>query len=383
MKSIKTLWLISILALLASCKNADDLKHVVYFTGTDVSVSTRISVDGPASMGLSISASNVVEGELIAKVSADPSLINAFNKKQGTEYQMLPSSAYELSASQLVIADGKNVSKPIEFHIKSIAGMEENITYCVPLSITEVVGQYPVLESARTLYVIIDKIIITPAAYLSSAIYEVPFNRDPLLNSVSNITMEARFYANSFQAYDPYISSLMGIEGDFLLRFGDVTIDKSQLQFTGKNFSTTTTTKFETNKWYHVAAVYTPSNVKIYINGKLDVEQSIGGTPIDLGKMHPADWSGQEWGFCIGASGSGQRHLDGYISEARVWKKALNADEIINNMCGVKPTADGLIAYWRFNEGSGNQIKDWTGNGWDLTSRSSSVTWKEGVRCPE
>lgn len=384
MKLIKTICCICLLGLLLSCENADDLQHVVYFAETDLYSFKRMSVEEPTSIGLSVNTSNVVENELVAKISPNPSLVSVFNKKQNTEYQILSESAYELSASELVITSGKNMSRPIEFHIKSIEEIEDNTTYCVPISITEVSGEYTVLESSRTIYIIIDKTIITSAAYLSSAIYEVPFDKDPSLSSVPDVTLEARIYVNSFQGSNPFISSVMGIEGDFMFRFGDVTIDKAQLQFTGKGFATTTPTKFDTHRWYHIAGIYTPSSVKIYINGRLEVEQAIGGTPIDLAKKHPIDFSGKEWGFCIGASRSGGRYLDGYISEARVWKKALTGDEIINNMCGVKPTTDGLIAYWRFNEGTGNKITDWTGNGWDLTSFASRpVRWMEGVRCPE
>ena len=51
-------------------------------------------------------------------------------------------------------------------------------------------------------------------------------------------------------------------------------------------------------------------------------------------------------------------------------------------MCTVDPESDGLVAYWRFNEGEGKQIKDWTGHGWDIEA-NRDLTWIEGVKCPE
>ncbi len=71
------------------------------------------------------------------------------------------------------------------------------------------------------------------------------------------------------------------------------------------------------------------------------------------------------------------------LPEVRVWKKALNQTEIQNNMCYITPdNYKDMIAYWRFNDGADAEvIKDWTGNGWDL-SLSGSVTG-EGVKCPE
>ena len=75
------------------------------------------------------------------------------------------------------------------------------------------------------------------------------------------------------------------------------------------------------------------------------------------------------------------RYLDGSISEVRVWKRALTQNEIQNNMCYISPDYyQDMVAYWRFNEGGGSVIKDWTGNGWDI---SRSLNWTEGVRCPE
>ena len=47
----------------------------------------------------------------------------------------------------------------------------------------------------------------------------------------------------------------------------------------------------------------------------------------------------------------------------------------------VEPDADGLVSYWKFDEGSGSSIKDYTVNGNHLVG-SSTPTWKP-VELPE
>ena len=97
-------------------------------------------------------------------------------------------------------------------------------------------------------------------------------------------------------------------------------------------------------------------------------------------------------GFQLGASYSFGRTLNGYLSEVRVWTRALSQTEIANNMYYVDPTSDGLLAYWRMNEyeqcnevinirGNANEnytyrnvVRDATGHGYDAYGLSSSPT---------
>ena len=71
----------------------------------------------------------------------------------------------------------------------------------------------------------------------------------------------------------------------------------------------------------------------------------------------------------------------------RVWNRALTEEEINAPNHFYKIDTDdpaqmeGLVAYWKFNEGTGNVIKDHSGYGNDL-STASSVVWKN-VSLPE
>lgn len=360
------------LMLCVGCKNADVYQDVIFFTGTESSNTVNVSVEDDTSIGVSISSSCEVESDVNIEVGAgSSSLVNEYNKKMQTAYKVLPPDCYELESSNFCIEKGNFISSPVMINICNIDKMEDEVTYLLPLTIVNT-SSLSVLEASKTLYLVVSRPIITSAPKITSKYFEVPFSRDPNLSALSQVTLEARVKVNSFQGSNPYISTVMGIEGHFLLRFGDVAIEKDQIQLAGKGLETTAPTPFAPNRWYHVAAVYDGSTVKIYINGKLDVSKAAAGGSINLGDSRV---------FYIGRS-SGSRYLDGFISEARVWAKALTPKEIQNNMCTVDPKSNGLIAYWRFNEGTGNMIKDWTGHGWDIESHGS-LTWVEGVRCPE
>lgn len=373
MNFIKNILGIAFISLLfVECKNADVYQDVIFFTGTESSNTMIISVEDDTSVGVSISSSCEVESDVTIEVGAgSPALVDAYNKKMGTVYQVLPSECYELGSSDFRIKKGDFRSSPIMINIGQIDKLEDEVTYLLPLTIVNT-SALSILEASKTLYLIVSRPIITSAPQITSKYFEVPFSQDPSLSALSQVSLEARVKVNKFQGSNPYISTVMGIEGHFLLRFGDVAIEKDQIQVAGKGLETTAPTPFATDRWYHVAAVYDGSTVKIYINGKLDVSKAAAGGTINLGDSRV---------FYIGRS-SGSRYLDGCISEARVWAKALTPQEIQNNMCTVDPESDGLVAYWRFNEGEGKQIKDWTGHGWDIEA-NRDLTWIEGVKCPE
>ena len=76
----------------------------------------------------------------------------------------------------------------------------------------------------------------------------------------------------------------------------------------------------------------------------------------------------------VGKSWNDERYIPGEISELRVWSVARTADEIANNIYGVNPESEGLVAYWKFNEGVGSSITDHA-NGTNLSAVGGTPTW--------
>lgn len=379
MKVRYLLFILCMAGVLFSCNNAEPLRDVLYFTGTETTPVSKYTIDGPAEIGVTVSASCLVDMDQVISIKADPDKLEAFNEEYGKNYKIVPAENFMLSANSVVLKAGENVSEPLVFSLTKNDDFEEGATYCIPLTISEVSGNLEVLEASRTIYLVLGQTIITTAVNLkNSTYYTVPFEDEASLAALPQCSMEARLCMNGFTESNPFISTVMGIEENFLLRFGDVNIKPNQIQLAGGGYQITGQTMFEKDKWYHVAVVYDGSEIRLYVNGQPDgvIEASRGN--IDL----TDSYSG---GFHIGYSAGG-RKLNGIISEVRVWKKALSANEIQNNMCYLAPdNYKDLIAYWRFNDGAeAKTVKDWSGNGWDLNySGWYAPTWVIGVRCPD
>lgn len=379
MKNI--IYLVLLLSLMGSaCRKALQYHDVIYFTGTEQVASSKFTIDGPSSIGVSITSSTKVPKDVTVDIKVDSGLLAAYNKSNGTAYAFLPEGSYSLEADKVTIKGGTNISGSTKFSITSTDNFKEGVTYCVPVTITKVEGDMDVLEPSRTLYLIVNRTIITQAAALSPNYFTVPsFQTDGNLSSLPAVTIECRVFVNKFQTANPFISSVMGIEENFLLRFGDVSVANNQLQLAGglintKKYPVTSKTFFSVGQWYHVAAIYNGSTMSLYVNGVQD-----NYTDAESGGVNLTDnYSG---GFHIGYSADG-RLLNGSVSEARVWKRALTANELQNNLCYVDPTSDGLVAYWRFNDADADgNVTDLTGHGYKAVA-SRSIVWVPGVRCP-
>ena len=372
MKTKYLLLLMFWVSILSSCTNAESFKDVLYFTGTEDSPAIRYTVDGPAEIGVTVSASCLTTNDQIITVRVDSAKLESYNAEYGKKYKVVPKDDYMLSGNEVVLKSGHNVSEQLIFSLLRTENFEEGAVYCLPLTITEVVGGMSILGSSRTVYIVLNQVMIVKAA--KSVNMPIRFQDDPSLVSVPAVSMEARVLVTKFAVGSPYISTVMGVEEEFLLRFGDTTIKPNQIQLAGGGFPVTGKTEFEVDKWYHLAVVFDGTTIKLYVNGELDGQVDAPRAPV----MLCGDTDKRR--FCIGGS-LNSRLLNGYISEARVWKKALTQNEIQNNMCYISPdNYKDLVAYWRFNEGEGSIIKDWSGNGWDI---DKTLSWKEGVRCPE
>lgn len=361
-----------------ACQKSIEYRDVVYFTGTESSPITSMYVEGPTSLGLTVTTSNKLESEMTVGVEVDPAALDAFSASQGIEYKMLPEGSYKLDENAFTIEAGKNVSLPVQFEITSMDDFEDGALYCVPITLKETSNGMDVLKSSKTTYVVINQIITTQGPDFNQSYY-ISFPtiiNNSMFSNMSACTMEIRVKMDKFYSAsaNPGIASVMGVEENFLLRFGDVSCDKNQLQYAGRGASITSSSHFNTDTWYHIAVVDNGSTLTLYVNGNVEgTVDSSGKSAINLA------WDYMD-GFHIGRSERG-RLMDGVVSEARVWNRALNVIELENNQCYVDPNSEGLIGYWRLNELVDGKFKDLTGNGND-GEPSGNVAWYEGLKCP-
>ncbi|PIF43517.1 putative secreted protein (Por secretion system target) [Chryseobacterium sp. 52] len=192
------------------------------------------------------------------------------------------------------------------------------------------------------------------------------------------VTFEGWVKVNAFKTAFPYISSVMGIEvGDSnsaILRFGDGNLANNKLQFIlsfgSAQVKLNTATTFSTNTWYHIAATYDGSAMKIYVNGVLDASVPASGNFTANGILY------------LARNYENARSLNGFLDEFRVWKRALTATEILTNNCNVPANSPALEANWKMNEGSGNGALDATANTHFATlTGMTNTNWRTDVAC--
>ena len=180
----------------------------------------------------------------------------------------------------------------------------------------------------------------------------------------SAFTWEFMFRPSDFNKAAGSVLSLMGIEGEFLLRLGDVGNDLDHLQIATARGNYNVPFKFEAETWYHLAVTFENYNVIVYVDGK-----KVGETKFEWlnFNMSPV-WGYEENGrrcLWIGYSYNSDRDFRGQMTEIRIWKKALTAEEINaeGHFYSVDPKSEGLFSYWKFTKGEGEIIEDATGKG--------------------
>ena len=152
------------------------------------------------------------------------------------------------------------------------------------------------------------------------------------------------------------------------VRFGDAPIEGNRLQIKTQGTQMNSLTLFNANTWYHIAYVCTGAKLYLYVNGQLDNSMDLPGKETRVSSVSIS-------------SNSSYNRGNSFYSEVRLWKKARSQKEIQNNMYSCDPATPGFIFYYKFNEGQGNQFKDWSGNGNDATTKDNSTpVWIQDVR---
>lgn len=223
---------------------------------------------------------------------------------------MLDSRYYTLSADKITIPAGKTISDQLNLELKDLDGStggEElpiDETYLVPITISHVEGGVSTLRSSATAYYLVKRSsAITSAASLRDNWINFPTldkasEGSMLFNNLTAVTYEAIIRVDDFSKHSE-ISTIMGVENYLLLRIGDASFPRQQLQFDGSGDSAQTPGfgKFpkkdeakllNAGEWYHIAATYSYATreVCLYVNGKLQSKGSDLGnaasTPFNL-----------------------------------------------------------------------------------------------------
>lgn len=436
------LGIVPLVMILAGCDNYDADNHkfdnAIYL---DVSKTNpvqpttfsnnRPTVEKPIQVTLAYPSSE----DVTVSLTADATLVATYNARYGTQWPMLDAKYYELSADKVTIPAGKAVSEVVTLQLKDLMGEGEqqdgalpiDETYLLPVRIAD--ASMSVLNgSAVAYYVVKRSSAITTAAQLTNNWIEFPtldkYSENSMAwNKLRAFTYEAFIYIDDFVLKDSQgspvsISTVMGEEDYALLRIGDTNFEREQIQFdgTGVGFGKfpgrDATKKLAPKQWYHLACTFDQNErvVRVFVNGEVQSESYDMGPTIlndanlinlarralfDLWQNETNQNKKKEYEalqydtfvdarqFFISYSYNDYRPLNGKIAEARVWSVARTPEQIHEFMYGIDNPKDDetLLGYWKFNDGKGNQIKDYSRYGNDGVAKYD-VVWPDGIEIP-
>lgn len=359
--------------------------NIVYISTTDV-VESLLFTEGEEATEtatLSIAMADMEDSEVTATVVVNSSLLSTYQEAYYDEdAQLFPTSNVTIEDADLVIEPGSVASESATITFSGLGSLDREITYVLPVQLTDVRGA-DLLDSKSVMYYVFEgSSLINVVCGITSNRGYPDFAGESTYSNLTALTFEALVYADSFPNT---LHTLMGIEGNFLLRFGDAGVEPNQLQLaTSAGNLSSTDLQINTGEWYHIAVTFDAGTVVFYYNGVQKYTGSLSLSSVDLSATHSnEDVDPITRCFWVGYAYSSDRYFDGYFSELRIWNRVLTADEIndTNHFYTVDGDSDGLIAYWKLNEGAGTTGADSSKYGHNLTFDSTPV-WKS-VALPE
>lgn len=404
------IYLVFSLVLLSvfSCKKSEFGNPVILVTGTEVSPIVKFSVeDTPAEFAVTATATHKAEENVTVEFELDLDAVDEYNAINNTTYFAVPEEAIEVSNLQTVINVGSASSTPVSVKVISTSPLIDGRTYLIPLTIKSISGSgFSVLESSRTIFLRIARIINFAALSMNNATGPTTgspgtrgrINASALFDTdnpaiLPNFTVEIKNLVYAFRGGDGNsnpqpIQTLihwtnLAENTTIGLRYGELGNPNNSLQLIGA-LGGAFAYGFNPMQWYMISVVYDGNKGVMYVDGNPAAELT-GSMVMEFSRLN----LGQNWGGY-----DTRQYFNGRISECRVWSRALTPAEIKLNLCGADPNANGLLAYWKFNEGSGHMFynsspegdkydMDWTKVYWDnagsgtlvLANKSQYVTW--------
>lgn len=357
-----------LLAVCTSCEDMENYDNKAFTSSAKVGTILLKGTNETEDMVIQTAIAKPEQQDIKVTYKADSTLVDMYNLTYGENAILVPKQFYSIADNVSTIAAGTVKGNDIKVHFKDLSGLNRDSVYVLPVTVAD--ANIDFLKSTRTTYFVIKgAALINTVGNITENYLSLQTPGTSTLKGMSQLTVEALVRIEKF---DKLISTIMGIEGGFLIRIGDAGVPDNQIQVASSSGNVTDPNwQLTTNEWIHMAITYDSSNgaVEVYLNG---IKK---GATQTTGYRSPVNWATTS--FNIGKSYDNNRWLEADISECRIWNRVLSADEIKakDHYYVVAPNSEGLVAYWKFDEGSGQLINDHTGNGNTIVA-NSTITWK-------
>lgn len=344
--------------------NFDNRLFITASSSTE-EILVKPSLAGAIVKQLTVGTALKADTRITGLFAASPELLETYKLSfYDEDAVILPESKCVIPEPDFVIEEGSVSSAPVNVQFTDLTELDRETIYVMPVALKNVSGIDVLASKTVVYYVFKGAALINVVANLAENRAYPDFNDDSRFNNLTNFTMEALVRPNKF---GKLISTLMGIEGHFLLRFGDAGIPDNQLQVACNTNRTNSDLQVQTGVWTHIAVAFDNGNVTVYMNGVPKLSENVGRSSVNLGAKHHNEEDGSRV-FWIGYSYEANRYFDGDISEVRIWNRTLTKEEISAplHFYSVEPDSEGLISYWKFDDEAGSVIKDYSSSGYDL-----------------
>ena len=379
------------LAAFAACQTEKDAMEQHHFTNK-LYINTGVASEeilfklgmGEEVRTLSIGTPIPVEEAVTGVFVADQGYVENYKTIYGVEdAEPLPYDNCVIDNPEVSIAAGSNVSGVATVSFSGLGELDRNTLYVMPIVLKNVTDINVIAPKTVVYYVFRGAALINVVCNMTNNRAGAKAWATPeKFQNMTQFTCEALVRQNELLT-GKIIQSIMGAEGLFLLRIGDAGLDPQQLQIASASNVTTSGMRFQLGKWTHVAVVFNGGNLSVYFDGVKVGEGNCGRSSVTWAAY--GDDKGETAGryFWLGYSYAPDRDLLGDLSEVRIWNRCLTVDEInqTGHFYSVDPASEGLIAYWKLDDGGGTTLKDSSPNGNDLTL-DTDARWPK-VNLPE
>ena len=374
---------------MAGCKKAKFGDPIIMAAGTEESPIVKFTVEGtPSEYSVTAVSSHKATTDMSVLFELDTAAVGRYNTEHHTNYYAVPEAAIDITNLATVIKAGSAASTPVSVKVVSTSPLIDGRSYVIPLTIKSVSGgDMSVLESSRTIFLRISRVINFNAVAMNNSAGPTSgspgtrgrINASALFDTdnpeiLPNFTFEIKNMVYGFRGGDGNtnpqpIQTLIHFtnlaeNSTIGLRYGELGNPSNSLQLFGR-LGSVFVHNFNTMQWYTISITYDGSTGRIYLDGNM-VGELTAALVMEFSRIN----LGQNWGGY-----DTRQYFNGRVGEIRVWNRALTSAEIKLNMCGADPNANGLLAYWKMNEGQGHIFYNSASSGAKYDMDWSKVYW--------
>ena len=381
-----------------ACNQADKFqygKSVILMTGAEESPLSkdRILADAiPITYNFSVSATDLVSQDTKVYLSIDSMAVVNYNKLNGTSYVSVPRNTVLLNNEYAVLKAGTAQSANASVTLIDNSFIEEGVNYVIPVTAAGSDGkEMDILAGSQTLFIKVGKTMETDSLDIpNTSVYSTHKLGDGYELSTWTLEIKAHPYNMKSRGNDQLCRFCCWNEdggGQVLLRFNENGKPWKTLDIVAPSgrYVTGATGEgdneegvFNENQWYMISIVWDGSDMTVYVNGEKDTpkENTVSGNQsFKLNRFE----IGMSWG---GYGGS--QSYTGRMAEMRIWNIARSQSEIASSLCSADASAEGLVGYWKMNEGEGHIFHDSVAGvdmDWDKSERQKNE--KDYTTTPE